>query len=168
MESDVFGLIRLNNSKALHQALQQTPADKDKIEVIKADWPGQDGEIIGKGSPLHYATLSNRVFCVMVLLKAGANQDIKFVASNDSSIYSNKTAAEIAKSQKSEDILGLLNSPSEHRTAADELYQLRQQVHDLQTKYNELSSRMDEKDAIIRELQRFVKGEQKRKGYARS
>lgn len=165
----LFELIQQNKTRELHIAIAQDPSELDKISTIKSDWPASSAvETIGQGTPLHYAILSNRVFCVMVLLKAGANTQIQFAASSRSSPYSNKTATEIAMIGKNDDIISLINTPAKHRHGADDIQELKQQILDLEAEHEELVLRMDERDLIIRDLQRFVKGEQKRKIYARS
>eukprot|EP01126_Amoeba_proteus_P048006 TRINITY_DN5524_c0_g1_i1.p1 TRINITY_DN5524_c0_g1~~TRINITY_DN5524_c0_g1_i1.p1 ORF type:complete len:134 (+),score=35.32 TRINITY_DN5524_c0_g1_i1:303-704(+) len=129
-------------------------------------------KVVGTGTALHYATCSGLLFCVMALLKNGADKEMKFQATPDFKKWNGKTALEIATMSENRDIVtvlthGPVDVSDDKIKLQEEILGLKLQIGEMQEKFAVIVATLDEQEKNLKEINRFVKGEQKRKYYAR-
>eukprot|EP01127_Copromyxa_protea_P011549 TRINITY_DN2908_c0_g1_i2.p1 TRINITY_DN2908_c0_g1~~TRINITY_DN2908_c0_g1_i2.p1 ORF type:complete len:108 (-),score=18.11 TRINITY_DN2908_c0_g1_i2:58-381(-) len=105
----------------------------------------------------------------MVLVRHGASVEAKFEAYPGFEKWQGLTPLEIAKQCEFKDIVTVLTSyPTDDRNKIqEELFELKGRLDELQEKYASLYSLVEQHEHNFKEVNRFVKGEQKRKFYAR-
>jgi len=128
-----------------------------------------DEEELGTCSLLVLAVLLGRRHCVMEVLRHAPDLTQPLLCYQSSPLWSlhGFTALQIAQVHCKTDIMDLLVNTRLELDKETEYEQLQEKLVELKKSYDTIVANYTEHEQDIREMMRFVKGESKRKGYAR-